>query len=78
MKLLKLVLIASAISLTAAAYAKDDEAQCKKNVDAFIDGQRFLNQHEAANRIEKARKDGASNCDLQQALIGIRSEEMKK
>jgi len=71
---IRFLLFAMAL-LSVNAHAEDDLVQCKRNVNMFIDGQKFMREPGAVAKIKQWRASGMSDCDIQQRLIGTRAEK---
>ena len=82
MKFFTLVVGFIAVATTTSVFSKDDEVQCKKMVDAYIEGVKFIQNGSVQNpvvaKIESMRNQKASECDIQQSLIGTRAQQNEK
>lgn len=57
------------------SFAADDPAECKRIVYAFLDGNQFMRQIGAVERVKEWKTSGLSDCDIQEKLLRTRAQK---
>lgn len=83
---MKFTMAGIVMALATAAHAKDDPAQCKRMVDAFVQGEAMVsptssmadNSRRKTDTIQKMRAEGVSECDIQRWAVGTAAQVEEK